>query len=221
MTHVLVLRPDPGASATVARARGLGLAAVALPLFEIECVEWQTPEPSGFDGLLLTSANAVRCSGEQLQLLGSLKVYAVGKATAETAREAGLDIAATGEDGVDRLLGSIDPDLRLLHPSGAHRHEPSDAKQAITAVTVYRSEEIAAPDLSDACGSIALVHSPRAGRRFAELVSDRSSIVVAAISKAAAAAAGLGWKTVAIADEPSDDALLALAARLCNKPDPE
>jgi len=33
-----------------------------------------------------------------------------------------------------------------------------------------------------------------------------------------AEAAGSGWQCVEVADVPSDDALLALAARLCNKP---
>ena len=60
-------------------------------------------------GCLLTSANAVRCGGEQLHSLRGLKAYAVGEATAEAAREAGFDIAATGDAGVDRLLGSIEP----------------------------------------------------------------------------------------------------------------
>jgi uroporphyrinogen-III synthase len=42
-----------------------------------------------------------------------------------------------------------------------------------------------------------------------------------AISQAAADAVGAGWKSVTIAAEPNDDALLALAASLCNKPDPK
>jgi uroporphyrinogen-III synthase len=77
---------------------------------------------------------------------------------------------------------------------------------------------VKSPDLSAAAGSIALIHSPRAGRRFAELVSDRASVAIAAISAVTAAAAGDGWKSVETADRPSDEGLLALAARLCNKP---
>ena len=123
--------------------------------------------------------------------------------------------------GVERLLGSIDSDLRLLHLCGADRHEPQEAKQAITAVTVYRATAIEAPDLSGARGSIALVHSPRAGRRFGELTPDKNTIAIAAISPAAAEAVGNGWKRVEAAESPTDDALLALAARLCDKPDPK
>src|SRR5690349_3328000 len=97
MPRLLVLRPEPGASATAERAKALGLDPLVVPLFEVEPVEWQAPEPAGFDGLLLTSANAVRQAGVQLERLRGLKAYAVGGATAEAARKAGFDIAATGE----------------------------------------------------------------------------------------------------------------------------
>lgn len=221
MTCVLVLRPEPGASATVERAKTLGLDATAVPLFEIEPVEWTAPNPGEFDGLLLTSANAVRFGGDEFRRLRDLKVYAVGAATAEAAREVGFHLAATGVEGVDRLLGSIDIQLKLLHLCGTDRREPREARQAITQIIVYCSRPTDAPDLSGAPGSVALIHSPRAGERFTELVSDRANISVAAISDAAADAVGRGWKAVEMADFPSDEALLALAARLCNKPDPK
>jgi uroporphyrinogen-III synthase len=221
MRRLLVLRPQPAASATVERARERGLEATAIPLFAVEPLEWQTPEARGFDGLLLTSANAVRHAGEGLQALRGLKAYAVGEATAEAARDAGLDIASTGGAGVDRLLGSLEPDLKLLHLCGEDRRSPGAARQHITEVVVYRSKPLPPPDLERASGNIALIHSPRAGGRWAELVEDRSSIAIAAISDAAAHAAGDGWQVVATADQPTDDALLALAARLCNTPHPE
>ena len=221
MRRLLVLRPEPGASATVQRARERGLDAFAVPLFEIEPLQWEAPDPGRFDGLLLTSANAVRSGGETLKGLRGLPVYAVGQTTGEAAREAGFSIAAIGDADVDRLLGSIDPGLKLLHPCGEDRREPAPASQQITPVPVYRASDVEAPDLGAVQGLVALIHSPRAGRRFAELVSDRRAIVVAAISPAAADAVGEGWEAVEAAPEPNDDALLALAARLCNKPAPE
>ena len=60
MKRLLVLRPEPGASATAERACGRGLDAVVISLFAIEAIEWVAPDPGGFDALLLTSANAVR-----------------------------------------------------------------------------------------------------------------------------------------------------------------
>jgi len=218
---MLVLRPEPGASATLRRARELGLDAISVPLFEVEPVAWTAPDPTPFDALLLTSANAIRHGGSQLDQLRWLKVYAVGEATAEAAQQLGFDVAVRGKSGVGGLLASIEADLKLLHLCGADRREPEEPRQEITRVVVYRSREIGSPHLANADGSIALIHSPRAGRRFAELVSERSGITIAAISAAAGESVGSGWQAVSIAAQPSDDALLALVARLCNNPQPK
>ncbi|MEO6198525.1 MAG: uroporphyrinogen-III synthase [Sphingomicrobium sp.] len=214
MKRLAILRPEPGASATLKRALGLGLDAFSLPLFEIAAVEWKAPDVSGFDGLLLTSANTVRFGGTALQALRGLPAYAVGEATAAEARAAGFGIAATGDEGVERLLGSIDPALRLLHLCGRHRTEVQ-AAQTITQLAVYGSRAIACVDIGALDGCVTLIHSPRAAQRLAELATKRSAIAIAAISPAATQAAGPGWGSISAADAPNDDALLALAARLC------
>lgn len=216
MRRVLVLRPEPGATATVGRAREHGLDAVAMPLFEIEPVEWQAPDPAEFDSLLLTSANAVRQGGQGLKALLGLPVYAVGEATAGAAREAGFQIAGVGNSGADALIRSFNPDLRLLHLSGEHRSDAADALHTITRIVVYRSRQRSGGFIVPA-DCLALIHSPRAGRRFAALVHDRGRIAIAAISRHAAEAVGGGWESVDYPEKPNDDALLALAARLCNK----
>lgn len=216
---ILVLRPEPGASETVRRARQRGLDAVAMPLFTIEPLPWEAPDPQEFDGLLLTSANAVRHGGEQLGKLRDLPVHAVGEATAAAARAAGLTIASSGQGGVDRLLASLSGELRLLHLCGEDRREPAEARQPVTALAVYRAKATEHSDPASAKVGIALVHSPRAAARLAELIGTpgRASIAIAAISEAAARAAGDGWKAVEAAAQPSEEALLALAARLCQK----
>ena len=93
MRRLVILRPEPGASATADAARGMGLDPVRMPLFRIEPIAWDAPEASGFDGLLLTSANAVRQAGDKLQALRGLRVYAVGEATGNAARNADFDSA--------------------------------------------------------------------------------------------------------------------------------
>lgn len=221
MRRLLVLRPEPGAGATVERARQQGLDVISVPMFEIEPISWRAPDAGGFDGLLLTSANAVRAVGERSEELRGLRVYAVGAATAAAAREAGFEVIAVGTGDVEQLLGSIDPDLRLLHLCGEDRRAPLQTRQAIHSLVVYRSKPIDGPDPSGVAGSIALIHSPRAGQRFAELVSERKSVAICAISPAAGEAVGDGWELIDIADQPTDEALLALAARLCNNPHPK
>ena len=219
MRRLVVLRPEPGASATVERARALGLDAVAMPLFAVDPIAWEAPDLSQFDALLLTSANSVRHGGAGLEQLLGLPVYAVGEATAAAARDAGFEIAATGEGGVEQLLETIPAEARLLHLCGEHR----TASAAAHAVPVYRS--VALPpsiDLSEIAGAVVAVHSPRGGLRLAELVDqaeiDRATVHVAAISNAAATAAGDGWAAREAADAPNEAALLALAARLCDNP---
>ena len=221
MRRVAVLRPEAGGSATLARAREIGLEAFALPLFELQSVSWALPDLSGLDALLLTSANAVRHAGAQLASCRNLPAHTVGEATAGAAREGGLNVTSVGEGGVDELLASLPANLRLLHLVGRERRAPIEPRQLIVAVPVYDAVPLPAPDLRSLKDAVALVHSPRAGGRLAELATDRSDTGIAAISPAAAAACGTGWQAIAAADRPDDAALLSLAARMCQEAQPE
>ncbi|MDQ3144228.1 MAG: uroporphyrinogen-III synthase [Pseudomonadota bacterium] len=214
MRTLVILRPEPGASRSAARASALGLNPVVCPLFVVEPVGWTAPDPDRFDALLLTSANAVRHAGPALAALASLPVIAVGDATAAAAREAGLAVCRVGTSGVEALLGTVPLRKRLLHLAGEDRLA-SQTGHSIEVVTVYCAAAIAAPPLLPLAGAVVAVHSPRASARLAELTEDRSATMVAAISEAAAAACGSGWERVDWAPEPSDSGLLALAARLC------
>jgi uroporphyrinogen-III synthase len=218
MRRVIVLRPEPGASATVERARQRGIDARALPLFAIEPVPWEVRDAAAFDGLLLTSANAVHCAGPGLKRLSALPAYAVGEATADAARTAGMRIVGVGDGGVDALLATIDRRALLLHLCGEDRRAPADTHHRVAPVIVYRATALEPPpDLAGTEGAIVLVHSPRAGQRFGELIEDRATIAIVAISPAAADAAGGGWEAVHVAQTPTDEALLALAVQLCDK----
>lgn len=217
MRKLLILRPEPGASATAERARVLGLDPVVRPLFKFEPVAWSPPDPALFDALLFTSANALRHGGAGLAALTVLPVVAVGSATADAARMCGFDVAAIGTANAAALLGMLPGRRSLLHLAGEDRAE-IDSSHSVEAITIYRAIPLADPELPDLSGKVIAVHSPRAGARLAELGADRSAAIIAAISEAAAAACGPGWPTVEWADEPTDSALLALAARLCQSP---
>jgi uroporphyrinogen-III synthase len=132
---------------------------------------------------------------------------------------------SAGSGDVVALLGSLSPRLRLFHPCGRDRRELSAARQTIVSVPVYAAEALPTPEgFAGIGGAVVAVHSPRAGDGLAELTVaagiDRSSIRIAAISEAAVVAVGAGWEVVASAADPSDRALLELAARLCEKPYP-
>lgn len=218
MRRLFVFRPEPAARQTVRIAESLGLEAVSIPLFELEAIEWSPPFPGDFDGLLLTSANTVKMAGDSLNDFRTLPVHAVGEGTAVAARVAGLGVATVGTGGVDQLLAELPQDARLLHLCGEDRREPSVAARSITALPVYRArEKQAVLGLDALIDQAAILHSPRAARRLAELVAprDRQRIKIAAISEATADAAGEGWQEIRTATFPRDTELLALAARLC------
>lgn len=214
MRKLLLLRPGPGLSASAARARAMGLEVITRPLFSVEPVAWDAPDPAGYDALLLTSANAIRHGGAGLESLQRLPVHAVGEATAAAARDAGFKVERVGAGDVTKLLDGLPGSLRLLHLAGEDHRDTGDPR--IARRIVYRAAEVADPSLPPLEGLVVAVHSPRAGRRLAELTSDRSATAIAAISQAAADACGTGWERIEAAMESNDNSLLALAARLCH-----
>lgn len=213
MRQLLLLRPEPGLSASTERARGLGLEVIACPLFRVEPVAWEAPNAANYDALLLTSANAVRHGGAGLDALKTLPVHAVGEATAEAARKAGFEVASVGSRGVADLFSTLPSSHRLLHLAGEDHHPIDDPR--IDRRIVYRSARTA-KRLPPLGGTVVAVHSPRAGERLAELADQREQVAIAAISEVAADAVGGGWERVEIAEQPSDSSLLALAAMLCH-----
>lgn len=216
--RLFVFRPEAAAQQTIVRARELGLDAVPIPLFELEALDWSPRDAGDFDALLLTSANTVKMAGASLDRYRTLPVHAVGEGTAVAARVAGLGVATVGSGGVDSLLAEVDPRLRLLHLCGEDKREPAVEGRSITSVPIYRARERAdVTGLDHLSGQVAVVHSPRAARRLADLieVADRATMRLAAISEATAQAAGDGWQEVRVASAPTDNELLALCVRLC------
>ena len=221
MSEVLILRPRPGAGETAARAAALGLDAVVAPIFTVRPLPWTAPPASAFDAIMLTSANAARHGGAGLAALTGWPCYAVGEASAAAARAAGFaDVRVGPEDGIALLMMMESEGIaRALHLCGADHVTLEPAEIRISRIPVYAAEPVAAlPAEARAAldrGAVALLHSPRAARLFASFVDDRSGIDVAAISARTMRAAGEGWRRREIAARPRDQALLELAAKLC------
>jgi uroporphyrinogen-III synthase len=210
---VLILRPEPGAGETAARARAMGLEPIVAPLFTVRARAWPPPDPSRFDAVLLTSANAARHGGGGMTPFLGLPCYAVGESTARAARDAGFAEVHIGPSDAAALLALAEQDGAgsLLHLCGQD-HVDLDH---VTSVPVYAAESSGAlpPDVEQ---TLVLLHSPRAAARFAVLAGNRrGAIRLAAISAETAAVAGAGWRSVDVAAAPRDQALLELAAKLC------
>ncbi len=217
MSRVLaVLRPEPGNAATVAAIRALVREAIALPLFRVVPLGW-TPPAGAHDALILTSANAVRHAGAGLAAVAHLPVHAVGAATAAAARAAGLNVVATGaRDGRALLDAAWEGGVRRALLLTARERAVADHPALAYIVAVYAAEPVAGVDPARLAGSVALVHSPRAAARLAELVTARGDIAVAAISANAAAAMGAGWRAVAVAARPDDAGVIAAGCTLAD-----
>lgn len=210
---LLILRPEPGASETAARARAMGLEPIVAPLFAISGVSGPRADPRGFDAVLLTSANGARHAPDGLALL---PCFAVGESTAAAARAAGFADVRTGpRDGAAAAeMMAAAGVKRALHLCGRDHLALSSKGVEIERRVVYAAEPV--PRERFEGPAVAMIHSARAAARFAALAADRARIAIAAISDSAAAAAGEGWAAKAVAAAPRDQALLELAAKLCN-----
>lgn len=223
---ILILRPEPGAAATLAAARAAGLEARAFPLFEVGAVSWDPVPRDHIDALLLGSANALRHGGDALAAYRGLPAYAVGETTAEAARKAGLKVVATGQGGLQNMLDELEPShRRLLRLAGRDRVELA-VPGGVEVLTreVYASEPLPLPPELAALlarPALVLLHSGEAAARFAQACDeagiDRAGIRLAAIGPRVVARAGTGWADLQAAPTPDDAALLALASRMCQE----
>jgi uroporphyrinogen-III synthase len=218
-----VLRPEPGATVTVERILAAGHRALRLPLFHVEQRAWAPVAAAEHDALVLTSANAMRHAGPQLDTLRALPVWAVGDATAAAATAAGLTVAATGTAGAAALLdGAWAAGVRQALWLGGESLR-LDGHPAVTRIVAVYASTPTAPDpqaIRHLPGSVALAHSPRAARALRRLLDAHdivpSELRLAAISSAAAEAAGSGWDATEIAADPTDPVLVAAAIRLAD-----
>jgi uroporphyrinogen-III synthase len=217
---ILILRPESGASATVAKAQALGFATAHAPLFEVMPLDWPPADPDAYDAVMMTSAHAARLAGPLLPAYLHLPLYAVGAATAQAARDAGFTTIHTGQGDVEALVADMaDHGVSCaLHLAGAEHRAPHNAWMKIDRRIVYEAREIAPVSALPEARFI-LVHSPRAGARLAELIPDaeREERMLVAISAMAAEAAGTGWRAVLIAAHPRDDDLLECVQRACKR----
>lgn len=227
MIPLIVIRPEPGAQATVAAAVARGLDARAFPLFAVAPLAWEPPDPAGIDALLIGSANAARHGGAHLAQFRDKPAHVVGQATASACRAAGLTVAETGRGHLGGVLAGISAPRRLLRLAG-REHVALRPPPGVTLIEriVYASDPLPVPPaLADLLRSPAVVmlHSATAAEHFAgecdRLSLDRAQIALATIGPRVTAACGTGWAAIATAAMPDDAALLAQAHELCQNRD--
>jgi uroporphyrinogen-III synthase len=229
LRRILVTRAAPGAEATGRRIAARGLTPILAPLLAIA--------PSTRDAsttaraLAFTSANGARMFAA-LNSRRDLPVFAVGDATAATARALGFHtvLSAQGDMGALAALlqAQLPPGASVFHPTG--RDQAGDLAAAapglkIESRAIYRAE---AARLLPVAALAALVpdppqvdavmaHSPRAASVFVRLLTEaglgarRADLTGLAISaRAAAALEPEAWREMRVARTPDEEALLAL-----------
>ncbi len=230
MARVLVTRAESGASETAARLAAMGHDPLVAPMLTIEPVAANT-DIAGLQALLFTSANGVAAFA-RVAPDRALPAYCVGDATGEAARAEGFtDVRVAGGDVValaDFVASSARRDGgSLLHAAGADL--AGDLKGALEArgFTVERrtfysavAVEALPPDVEAALAAdpptidAVLFHSARAAQTFARCAKPQARldrITALCLSDAVATAASAReWRTVVAAQEPRENALLAL-----------
>jgi uroporphyrinogen-III synthase len=138
----IVLTRDPErADALAERLRASGHEVACVPLTAVADAD-PFPDPSSYDGVLFTSANAAaRAPGARWPRVG-----AVGEATAAALRARGIDVDVVGTGGGKELAAAWGQakGQRLLLPQAEEAHpDLADALRAagaeVTAVAVYRT----------------------------------------------------------------------------------
>lgn len=222
--RIIVLRPQPGATATTQSLRAAGYDPLVCPLFRIEQVAWTPADPDAYDALLVGSANVFRHGGPALADLKALPVYAVGGKTARMALDLGFRVHGQGQGGLAALLPMLTGDghLHILRLAGEDHVDLPSSRLAIDTRIVYRSRALPMPEaLAEALQSpaVVLLHSARAAEHFAQSVDAagiaRAHIKLALFAPALVDAAGSGWAAVRVATTTDDRALLDAAAALC------
>ncbi|MGE0746865.1 MAG: uroporphyrinogen-III synthase [Rhodospirillales bacterium] len=227
----LVTRPAADAAPVAAALRVRGIEVMIEPLLDIRPRRAVSVSLDGVQAVLATSANGVRALAAATARR-DIPLYAVGEATAATARAAGFAaVTAAGGDAAS-LAQTVAARLQpapgtLLHVAGSAVARDLGALLESQGFTVRRAvlyDAVESPALSDAAvaalgdGRIAMVlfFSPRTVRTFVMLARACGQAGACARATAfclsdavAAEAAALAWRAVRVAAEPTLVALLA------------
>ncbi len=239
--RILVTRPQPDAAAFAAVLAARGIDSMQEPLLDVRFGISALPALEGVQAVLLTSANGARalraaCAGGLPPALSGLPAWAVGAASAQAAAEAGFAAVRHADGDAAALAAAVAEALSpaagaLLHVRAQHvAGDLSGALErrgfVIRPALLYATQP--RPALSPAVqralrnGSLdgVALFSPRTAKAFARLLASAGldghagEIDAFCLSRAVAgaAAAGLAWRDVHVAQAPRSEVLADLVA---------
>lgn len=236
MVRVLVTRPEPGASRSARRLRDTGFQPILLPMTETVALPADAGAvPADAVAVAVTSANAPRHAPKELiAALAALPCHAVGKRTAEAAREAGFVSVSQGSGDAEALAGTLAGSLSgktIAYLCGRVRFATFEERLQAAAVHVRPVEtyDTIALDYSDAAiidrlagqpVETVLLYSAKAAAAMRTLIGRpklhdlfENTCFLALSGRIAAALGDISGERIQIAKEPSEEALLALLQR--------
>jgi uroporphyrinogen-III synthase len=222
-----ITRAQPGAEATAARVRELGIQPIVAPLLEVRALEGADLDLTGVSAIAFTSANAVTAFAARSPER-ALRVFAVGDATAAAARVQRFKSVLSAQGDVAALASALTARRRelpgvILYPAAA---EPAqDLAGALSAVgltvrqvAVYETVAVEPPaELAARLPDIegVLLHSARAAQglaRFAKAHPAPQLVAYCLSRQIARPLARAGLAQILTAPQPNETALLALVA---------
>jgi len=230
--RLLITRPTDDAEGLAQALTDRGIETMIEPMMSVADVAGPDPDMTRVQAILITSANGIRAFARRTRERAT-KVYAVGDASARTARDLGFRDVASASGDVEALASLVRAELdpgrgALIHVAGTHvagnlSRILEDAEFEVRRQVIY--EAVAANRLSaEAAAAFAtgaldgvLLFSPRTAEIFVNLVTAAgfagacAALDAYCLSQAVAQEAGhLVWRHVFIARDPDQDALLAL-----------
>lgn len=186
---ILVTRPAPDNQRTAAALLARGYHALLSPMLRFEAVTFQD-DGTACDGVILTSANAVRAlvHHPMMERLADLPAFTVGDQTAETARQAGFRHVVSAKGDAESLsdliiktaaTGQVRQSATLRYFAGADRARDLSGDLGahgfvVITQTVYRMVPVRdlPPEVSEAFASggidAVLHYSRRTARAFVD-----------------------------------------------------
>lgn len=184
--RIVVTRPEGQEGELVARLAAAGHDVVGCPLIEIVPTGEDPVDVSGYDWVVLTSANAARELRRRMHGAPA-RVAAIGRATATAFGGADLVPSVSTQEGLLDELPRPAGRVLFAGAAGARRLLP-DALDA-DVVVLYRTEELRPSSFPDADACI--LASPSAARSLAALGTSVPVVSIGPETSAAARAAGL------------------------------
>lgn len=228
--RVLITRPWRDGAGLAAALRAHGVDSIIAPLLNIHY--WSGPplDLHGVQSLLVTSANGVRALAAR-EPTRDLPVYAVGDATARTARRKGFQVVESASGDVAALAklvrDKLDPAAgALVHVAGT-QVAGNLAGMLTAAGFQYRREVLYEAHIPDRLPPTAaravkeqtlhgvVMYSPRTAATFvdlirkAELENECQNLRAFCLSQAVADQAGaVSWKSILVVAHPAQSAMV-------------